>query len=79
MKRVYIIIWVHETYTILKERCEMETKFEIEESLQNLEALIDLLHTASGGGDQIETETLGAITNIMSNTLMDLRRALKTE
>ncbi len=57
----------------------MESKFEVEIALQNLEALIDMLHTAADGNDALTPETIGAYTNVMSDVIMNLRRALKTE
>lgn len=54
-------------------------KFEVETAIQNLEALIDVLHTACSGDDHISDESMIGYTNIMSDVLMDLKRALESE
>lgn len=54
-------------------------KFEVEIAMQNLEAMIDVLHTACSGDDHISDESMIAYMNIMSDVLMDLKRALESE
>lgn len=54
-------------------------KFEVEMAIQNLEALIDVLHTACSGDDHISAESMIGFTNVMSDVLMDLKRALEKE
>ncbi len=54
-------------------------KFEVEIAIQNLEALIDVLHTACSGADHISDDSLIGYTNIMSDELMNLKRALESE
>lgn len=54
-------------------------KFEVEIAMQNLEAMIDVLHTACSGDDHVTAESLIGFTNVMSDVLMDLKRALESE
>lgn len=54
-------------------------KFEVEIAMQNLEAMIDVLHTACSGDDHISPETMIGFTNVMSDVLMDLKKALESE
>ena len=54
-------------------------KFEVEMAMQNLEALVDVLHTACSGDDHISTETMIGFTNVMSDVHMDLKSALESE
>ena len=54
-------------------------KFEVEIAMQNLEAMIDVLHTACSGDDHVTAESLIGFTNVMSDVLMDLKHALENE
>lgn len=54
-------------------------KFEVETAIQNLESMIDVLHTACSGDDHISAESLIGFTNVMSDVLMELKRALGSE
>lgn len=54
-------------------------KFEVEIAMQNLEAMMDVLQTACSGDDHISPETMIGFINVMSDVLIDLKKALEGE
>ena len=57
----------------------MENRFEIDEAIKKLESMLDVLHTACSGDFYISEESLIGFTNVMSDVLMDLKRALESK